>query len=359
MTGSVLRERGEDAATVRTYSYAFDDLRAVDERHVSDQIVAHYGFTPVAIAADERWPLRDYPAHGPSRNGPFGGVYQALIEHALARARRDDVGVLLWGIRGDVVVGETIFDTLGLLLSGRWQAVWLELQAYRRWRGTSLPSAVRRLLVRDAASAAAARWPRASLRRGRRSQRTLRPPPWVLPDFLARAGGADLADADRGPLASGRRGPRQQRHDAVFSSLLETGMTWSERMHAQAGLSFADPWSDRRLAEFVIAAPQWIVQRVHRPKHLAREAMRGVMPEGARRQIAKVLPNALYQRALEDRATGVIEELLRAPRAEARGYVDGEALRRHYADVRGGGPAHPGLWQALTLEMWLRAHHAL
>ena len=358
MVGTILRERGADPAGFRTYSWAFDELHEIDERHVSDQIVAHFGFTSVGVAADSRWPLCDHPAHGTPRDGPFCSVYQALIEQALGQAHGDGVGLMLVGLRGDVLVGESVTDTLGLLLNGRWRAMALELQAYRRLRRTTLRSAVRRELLQPAASLLTAQLALAGLRRARR-QRRRKPPPWVRTDFLARTGMAELADARTHAPPGLRGGARRRRYEAVFANLVASAMTWSEKLHAEAGLAMADPWSDRRLAEFVIAAPQWMVQQLHAPKRLAREAMRGVMPEAVRRSVAKIPPYPLYRRALEDRAAHVIEEVLRDPLAQTLGYIDADALRAHYAAVRSGARDDPGLWPVLTLELWLRAHHAV
>ncbi len=358
MVGTILRERGADPAAFRTYSWAFDELHEVDERGVSDQIVAHFGFTSAGVAAEQHGPLSDPPAHGAVRDGPFCSVYQALIQQALRQAHGDGVGLMLLGARGDVVVGETVFDYVGLLLNGRWRAIALELQAYRRWRRTTLRSAVRHVLLGPVASAITAQPVLARLTRTPRPQRR-QPPPWVRADLLARTGMAEPVDsASRAP--AGLRGQaRRRRYEAVFANPVASGMTWSEKLHAEAGLTLADPWSDRRLVEFVIAMPQWMVQRVHSPKRLAREAMRGVMPEAVRRAVAKVPPYPLYRRALEDRAVPVIEDLLRDPLAAERGYIDADALRAHYAEVRKGARDHRGLWPVLTLEVWLRAHHSL
>jgi asparagine synthase (glutamine-hydrolysing) len=131
-------------------------------------------------------------------------------------------------------------------------------------------------------------------------------------------------------------------------------MDWANTLYAERGLGFADPWSDRRLAEFVIAAPAWVVQRLTQPKRLAREAMRGVMPETVRRAATKVDPSPLFRRTLEERGIALIEDLLSAPRMAELGFVDPAPLRQHYARIRAGEPAEATFWWALSLEMWLR-----
>jgi asparagine synthase (glutamine-hydrolysing) len=133
-------------------------------------------------------------------------------------------------------------------------------------------------------------------------------------------------------------------------------MVWSERSWARYGLGFADPWSDRRLAEFVLGVPQWRIQRVGEFKRIARLAMRGLMPEQVRRKTAKIAPTPLYHRALREQARGTVLGLLTRSRAAARGYLDEGTLRDYYGRFVRGGSERPEFWWSLTLEMWLRQH---
>ncbi len=354
MAGLVTRERGGDPSRVHTYSWALSELHQVDERHVSDQVVAHYGLSAAPVAADELWPLSRYPAVGPTRNGPFVGVYQELIDQALCQAEADGLGVVLSGNRGDLLSGEPVPDVVGLLLNGRWRAASDDLRFHRRRRGVSAFRAVEGLVVRPAVSDLMARWNVARPRERPGPPRPVRAAAWVDPTLLAEA---DLGarprrgiDAPPGLLGSARR----ERYRAVFSGMQIATMDWANTMYAARGLGFADPWSDRRLAEFVIAAPAWVVMRLAQPKRLARAAMRGVVPESVRRAVTKVDPSPLFRRTLEERGVALIEDLLAAPRMAELGYVDPAPLRAHYARVRAGEPVEATFWWALTLEMWLR-----
>ncbi len=135
------------------------------------------------------------------------------------------------------------------------------------------------------------------------------------------------------------------------------GMVWSERTYARFGQGFADPWSDRRLAVFVLAIPQQVLDRPDRTdKRLVREAMRGIMPEPVRRATAKIYPSPLYERAIRHDAATTIAELIADTQVEARGFVDGAELRAHYDAVRTEGRRDGALWPTLSLEMWLRSH---
>lgn len=361
MAGRVLRARGDDTSALHTYSWAFDELAQVDERSVSDGIVAEFGFTSTAIEGDELWPMSGYPTVGASRNGPFTGVYQELIGRALGRARAAGVRTMLSGNRGDLLGSELVADLPGLARAGAWRALRRDLNAYRSWKRVSLATAIGRLLVRPALADLAALPPLAPMRdalRPRRSPSSVRAAAWVAPSLLVRAG-LEGRPAHGFEAPPGLRGvARRQRYRTVFSGMQIATTEWVDALYATHGLDFADPWSDRRLVEFVVATPPWIVQRLAEPKRLARNALRGVMPEDVRRAVRKVSPHPLFDRALRDRAGPLLDELVADPIMAALGYVEPEPLRAHLEDVRAGADAAPTLWWALTLEMWLRQHHA-
>jgi asparagine synthase (glutamine-hydrolysing) len=129
-----------------------------------------------------------------------------------------------------------------------------------------------------------------------------------------------------------------------------------ERLCAQAGLAYADPWSDQRLVEFALAVPQRALSRAGNNKRLARTAMRGIMPEAARQRAGKTSPKPLYERALNERAQETVWGLLTNTRASADGYIDEDALRTYYERYLQGEAEDHRFWYALTLEMWLRQH---
>jgi asparagine synthase (glutamine-hydrolysing) len=132
------------------------------------------------------------------------------------------------------------------------------------------------------------------------------------------------------------------------------GVEWLARMAARAGVVHADPWSDRRLAEFVLAVPQWALQRRSHLKGIAYQAMRGIVPEPVRPRLAKVTPQPFFNLSLRTWAQDRVWRLLSGMDAAAHGYVDQAALRRHYTEILGGRPPRDEFWWALTLEMWLR-----
>jgi asparagine synthase (glutamine-hydrolysing) len=361
MAGWLLRRNGSaDWPALHAYSWAFEELPQSDERHISGIIAHHYGFPVTDVPVDEAWPLKDYPAHGPDRDEPFIGAYQALIERTLAAAASNGMGLTLSGDRGDLMVGDVVVDHPGLLWAGELPTLWDQLRAHGRWRNTTLGWVVMSQLLKPLLLNL---WPQGTewaldKRRKLRGYEAPTPyPNWVRSEFAERVGLAEIVQQNEEPQSTNMSGlARRMRYKLVFAFMHMRGMVWSERTGARFGLGFADPWSDRRLAEFVLAVPQWRIQRVREPKRIARQAMRGIMPEEVRKETRKISPNPVYERAIREQARDTILDLIKDSRAAACGYLDEGVLRGHYQSILRGEPDHPGLWWALTLEMWLRRY---
>ncbi len=181
------------------------------------------------------------------------------------------------------------------------------------------------------------------------------PPEWVRPEFAERAGLTEIGEYNE-PHTNIKGFARRQRYYAVFWPVDLRSTVWIERSRARFGVGYADPWSDRRLAEFVLAVPQRLLNLPSETKRIARRAMRGIVPEEVRRKAGKVFFGPLHERALKECAEEAVLDLITNSQAAARGYVDEVTLRNQYEAIRRGEQGLYGLWEALTLEMWLRRY---
>jgi asparagine synthase (glutamine-hydrolysing) len=357
-----LREREARRLGLQAFSWAFDGLPQCDERHISRHIVDRYGFRATDVPADGAGPLACFPEHAPHPDDPFLGGFQPLIEHSLAAARREGVGVLLGGDRGDLVLGPTGLSYAGMLRDRQWGDLAGELVEHRRLHDEPYPRILRRSLGltlgrRDPGALIASRLRRVI--RGRAPDDGQQPPgpfpPWLAPTVVEANGPKEPVGAVP-HTPEGLDAARRRRYQYVFTALHLRGMVWSERTYARFGIGFADPFSDRRLAEFVVAAPQCALSRPwEMEKPLLRSAVRGITPEATRRQAHKIVPQPLFDRDLREHAPAV-RELLSAPLVEARGWVDTAALRHHFDAWLSGAPLHASFWHTLAVEYWLRTH---
>ena len=350
-----LGEQGQARNPMHMYCWAFETLTQCDERHLSAHVVERYGLRARDVTAEASAPLARYPQHGPHRDEPFIGVFQALIEDSLAMARNDGAGDMWSGDRGDLVSGAWSPTYWPLLRRGRWRDLLGEAREHATIAGQGWPRVVGRYLVLPGLRSLVRR---RGLRPTAQSTRhDPRRPPWLRSDLLDRTGTEPGTAHDAEPPDALRGYTRRERYRLLLVPMHMRGVVWSERTNAAFGLGFVDPWSDRRLAEFVLAVPQAVLNRPGElGQRLVRAAMRGIMPEELRRTAAKIVPQPLFDRALRHDAVDTIRDLLADMEADRRGYLDGKALRAHYEDVVAGGRAHVTLWCAITLEMWLRRY---
>jgi asparagine synthase (glutamine-hydrolysing) len=303
--------------------------------------------------------MQEFPATKPDRDEPPPIVYRALFDQTLKMAHAEGRRTLLLAERGDEI-SDAPYDHLTLLRSGQWQVLTEELEAQRRLTGQSLIRAARALLYRPLL---ANLWSIGRLPRLRRFVRRLRGrpqnpltlPPWVQPDFAARVGLKDLIlEEFTRPSPEGFDGARGLHHSVIFSPISIRRLQWIERCHARFGVSFADPWSDRRIAEFVLAVPQWVVSRVSENKRMARQAMRGFTPEAVRKTTRKTNPQTHYDLGFRERARETILDLVAESEAARLGYMDSKALLECYQLYCDKKRSPYDFWWGLSLEMWLR-----
>ncbi len=344
-----LYERGEarHSPPFRAYSWAFEELASCDERAVSRRITDRYGIPVTDIPADGAWPLRHYPEHGPDADEPYIFYYAELIDALLTRAAGDGVGLLMTGERGDALVDHWVYDYIGLLKAARPAALIRELRAHGAAMGLSTTQMAKRSLLRPMLDAA----------RGRRPY----PRPARLPAYLR----GEYADSEALVLSRAATMPtseigdlaRSRREQLVFSAMSVRRIELLSRGQARHGIDYADPWSDRRLAEFIIAIPQHLVHRFGDFKRIARLSLGPMLSEELRDNAdsnAKANPTPLFERGVLDRSRHVVDELIRDSVAAKLGYVNEATLTDDRRRELAGEPLSYDLWWFLTMEMWLR-----
>jgi len=300
------------------------------------------------VPADDAWPLRDYPAHGPDRDDPFVWTYEPLYDRTLEQASSEGMRVLMAGDRGDDLIGNWVFDGLGLLRAGEVRALLQDLPL----AGGIRAGAKRDVLLPALMATGLPGLPPALGRRLSTSVAPTRTSPWLRPEFARHVGLPGRPDP---PRPSGKDFARWTRHRSIFAPVSLRTAVHRERRRARFGLGYSDPYSDRRLVELVTAFPQWRVQRRSRPKALARAAMRGLVPEPARVRMGQTTPVRLFERGMKDHERHRLLDLVTGMHAAKRGWVDEAAVRQSVERYLRDEPQDAEFWWPVTLEMWLRA----
>ena len=368
-----LHERGESTSKIRAYSWAFTEFPECDERENIYRMTNRYGIPTHEIPAEETRPLVDDDVHEPDEDDPFMMMYQAFVSKGLAAAAADRVTTMFYGDRGDMVCGNFLNDVPGMLRAGLWSQASRELLLLSRIHDQPRISSVARYVFRPVIAGMISpqfirkcRYQVHQLRSlttskdGIRAFRLRSGPSGrvgqhVCDNFLERAKMPPL-DPVYAKAEGWKKTAARQRYIYIFAPFLMRGLTYNERECAKHGVEYSDPWSDRRIAEFILACPQHYVNRASEPKRIARRAMQGIMPDDAVNAARKVSPSPLYEGALRNQAYGKVMRLITDSSCAERGYIDEELLRkRFFGFVRGQAP-YFDVWSVISLEKWLRKY---
>ena len=314
------------------------ELPQADESSLARMVRNRFGWPGLEIRADLFWPLSTPGGLLVTPEGPFVNHFTEAWDATFEELRQRGVGALFTGLSGDNPFGGNVSGYPDYLLSGRWLRLLREVHDHHRCSSWSLSRILRSMLLRPiqrhyapwAAALPSPPWVPGALRRRYREQQERVPGRWaVLP---------------------GRAEMQGQLRDRMLPVVAE-GMG---RQAAAFGIQLLHPLLDHRIFEFAARLPVEQVFRAAERKIILKTAMRGRLPEEILYKKSKIYPLAIHDRGLRERETEKVSDLLKDMRAEAMGFVDGGALRTHYAHYTQGRSSSGMMWSALSLEAWLR-----
>ncbi len=291
-----------------TVSWVFDELSSCDERPYMDAVLTSWGMTPLRVAGDDGWPLRDSHLWPYNPNRPMDNPYRILKDRAYAASQARGVPVLLTGGWGDHLYSGSGAWLVEQIAAGRWWVGAREL-VWHAVHGRALAeSGVRRLAAR--------------LLRPRARGSGSATPTWMTGEAAALLEPRPTSYPD----LDGWRRPDQA---AMVAGLLAADSAAAETFHAaRHGIELRHPYRDRRLVEFMLAIPADQLCRRGRLKHVLRVAMEGILPDLVRLRVRPTSLLPLYRRGMVDREANQTQELLADPFALWRPFVDADQLLR-------------------------------
>lgn len=342
-----------------TFSYRYEGFPECDERYVSEPLAQYWKMRIEEISSDA-WRAHHLTERAWEVDSPVVGIYWPIQDAAMDRARSLGIRRFFIASRGDNMVGAYIWDHVGLLLSGALAETWRELRRYRAATQKSIWQTVQRTLVRPSLFAMTSHYRPLARLRERRQARLLEQrreqghlaAPWVAASLLREI---DLPTVFGAPDRLGfPSAASHARHGVVLHRFTELGNVQSERRTAQFGLHYEDPWSDRRILEFVCAVPQHVLNRVDDTKRLARRALTGLVPMEVQIAARKIIPAPFGVHALRDREAASLKTLTKDMRAAQANLLDEACLADHITSFLEGAELDSGAWAAVVLEAWLR-----
>lgn len=279
----------------------------------------------------------------------------ALIDIAMvAAASGDGAEVVLEGQTGDELFGLSPWLLADRIAQGRLLSALALAGEFPGW-----PKDLRtriRILKRWGLKGVAPRWLREARVTG------FGAPPWLRPSLQS-----SLAQAlGEWAWKESLRGPRWWRYQAdllVHAPHREFRLDYLRHRASQAGVRAETPLYDFDLIEYCLRLPPQLAFDPTLNRPLARESVRGTVPDAVRLHGEKANFSAFcFEMLIGDDAAG-IDKLLMAPDAELGAYVDMDRVRRLWREERPGRHAGPAsaawgteIWKLAVAESWLRSH---
>lgn len=331
---------------LHSFSYVFDELVECDERAYIAAVVSHCGLKATTIGGDDKWPLRDRATWPVLRDFVYADPFVRLPLAVMSAAQQAGCRLLLTGHYGDILFAGGQYWLLDMARQGRWgqlagtcvrhrsdircrQDVWeYGLRPLLPWR---IRRAVRRWRPRSLAAQHPALHPDLIRRTD-------------LPARCSQAGGETAFPA-----------PGQwPRYRHLTLSVIPQGIAAARQLYNQHGLEAVDPFLDRRLVEFALAAPADQLGRPHRSKWALREAMQDVLPASVRERRDKTRLLALLERGLRQREQAAVRHILAQPEIVRREFVRASWLQQALTFGADWPQNRAFLWLCLSLELWLQ-----
>jgi len=346
-----------DGAQLRSYSGVFPGA-AYDETSKIRQVVDAAGVEPVALDIAPQGSVWLACTHARRWQVPLLAQGALIDVAATTAAAADGAEVVLDGQFGDELFGSAPYLVADRLRHGRLLAA-LELAG--KWPvGRPITPREKARVLKKIGVVGAVPHRLRRLRRASRARRGPEPtaPPWLSPAHRR----AFLEQED--PWLWQRTGPgplwwRYLADSIVAMPQRELRIDYLHDRAAAVGTAGDPPLYDVDLIEYTLGLPPEVAfdRRFTRP--LVRQAMRGALPERIRLQQRKANFTAFAQETMSGPDAAPIEWLLTSGDLRVGDYLDVEAVRIAWAEVR----ARRGEWQWLTplwrvvaTECWLRSH---
>jgi asparagine synthase (glutamine-hydrolysing) len=344
---------GNGGPALETFSFELRDLES-DEPELIEAVVRDLGTNHHHIYLDEDNVFSVLPQMLAACDEPTFDMGLLYLWRKKEFAARQGVRVMLSGLGGDeLFVGQFHFLS-DLLRSLRLPTLWKELRGVYpvdRYKGqrTSLAKLLRAYVVGPLI-------PRPTKRLARRlllGQGTV--PPWIAPSLAQRVALADRIE--EGPERLYDDAYRQDCHEVFKSSLLAVTLPLHESLGAAFGIETRFPLLDRRLVEYLFAAPREQKIRFGEVRGIQRRAMRGLLPDAVLTRHVKKSLNPVLRRQQQQNFVVELEKLFSRSELRCEQYLDADYLRASYQAFHAGGGTNDAalaLWHAMNLEQWLR-----
>jgi asparagine synthase (glutamine-hydrolysing) len=344
LAAPIMAQRGQER--LRSFSYAFDKLSSCDERRYIKPIVDRYQLRAQFIPCDDVWPLKNLPDWPVSRDFVLSDPFAGLPNAVMKAAQEARVQLLIAGYFGDTLSGGSHYWALDMMRDGR---LGMLADIVRRY-----PS--RDLLSTYVLDKGARQFLPYSLTKAYREirPRPLAPiAPGIHPHLVVIGNLRQRLSSQTGRKKFSTPG-FGNRYEALFASSFSQGIAATRHQYNQHGLEIVSPYLDRRLVEFTMAVPAYILGRPGYSRLLQRQSMIDLLPEivWQRQKQTSFVP--LMHKGLQEKERDTVKGIFNDPQIVQRQFVKQDWLQDQLEKPFEQSSEGSFFWDCIALELWLK-----
>ncbi|SCY56942.1 asparagine synthase (glutamine-hydrolyzing) [Microvirga guangxiensis] len=346
-------ERRKIDTPIETFSFELRD-QAADEPELIKAVAKSINARHHHIYVDTENAFNRLPQIQRAGGQPQVDMGLLYLWRCKEETARHGVHVTMSGLGGDELFFGRYHYLADLLRSGRFIEFTRDLMGlFPIDRSTGKPSSLQRLTMAYIASPLIPRNMRFALRK---LQGRPVVPPWVNSSLARRT---NLAERIlQGPERVYSDYYRQDCLEVFNSILVNIALPMHEALGAIFDVDTRFPLLDRRIVEYLFAAPRELKIQHGHTRILQRKAMEGILPSVVTQEHLKKNFNPVLWRQQHEHFLSALKPFMSQQSFRIADYIDVDWLRSTYeAFVAGRAPGQTGylLWYAFNLEIWLQA----
>jgi asparagine synthase (glutamine-hydrolysing) len=333
---------------IKSFSYVFDHCKEADERQYIEAVTDHCDLDAEYLVSDDLWTFRELETQPVPRDYLWTNCYSQLPSSIARAAGETGCGVLIDGQFGDALCSGQSLVTAEMLQQARFVELFSMLRSQAggtNWRQELIERGIRPLLPS---------W----LRRSWRKIVPARLAPFVsgLQEHWVRRLQEDSAGAQEFGVMKHLGPARKQRYGYLMNASWSHGFAAARgQVYNRRGIERVSPFFDRRIVEFIMAAPPEQLTCPGKYRRLQTNAMKLVLPSQVYQRREKASFDPLLREGLLVREKAVVHDLLADPELTRQGWVSANWLEGQNNAGDNWEMAGYPFSMCLHLELWLKA----
>ncbi|MCF6317882.1 MAG: asparagine synthetase B family protein [Proteobacteria bacterium] len=309
---------------VSAFSYVFPTIPDANESLWIDSMRT-LDIEMNTFAGESYWPLKQ--PHPVSINSPLNNPYRNLKEVIYKKAHSKDIKILLSGVFADHLYTGYIYWLIDLFKKRPLHAI---KSLFLTMKQSGFTAGLRQVSPK--------KW----------SSQITYSAPW-----LSQQAGQQFKEilaASNQPF----KHPHPQQYDLVYSLSTAQNVWLDYEFSYQHGLFVRHPFRDRRVVEFLMSIPAWILGSNQLPKTFVREAAKDLLPESIIRRTIQTTLTPLFIKGVLGKEFPRVKGLLSGSDTSWQNYIQEELVNKllENSNVANKEIDYMLLWQCVGYEMW-------